>query len=288
MKKFFLTAVAVIACAIVASAAKPTVYVEEFSNPKDYKEAWVEIVRNGVVEALTKSGRVDVVDAVTEQSRMDEEIRRMKDNVAQNDLETTKALEIRGSHFLLNGTITTIDVKEAVLESGTHSFDAFVTFTLKVVNAIDGEVIDTETFTLPKQGFMGLGGSLAGIKKGVMESADAAVASLKGDVAGGLKKFVDQAFPLNGIVEAVEESKGKEAKTLYISLGSRDGVAKGNKFEVRGSKKIGSKVVTKVIGEVEVTEVDDEMSLCKVKKGGAEIMAAVATGDPVIVRTMSK
>lgn len=287
MKKFITCAIALAIGAATAMAGKPTVYVETFSNPKDYKEGWVDLMRSGVIEAMTKSGRVVVVDAVTEESRMDEELRRLKDNSSEGDLETSKQLEVLGSHYILNGDINNINVTESVLESGTHSFDANVTLTLKVVNAIDGSMISTETFTLPKQGFGGLGGMLDGIKKGVMESADAAVTNLKGNVTGGLKKFVDKSFPLLGRVEAVEESKGKEAKTLYIDLGSRDGVAKGNKLEARGSKKIGSKTVTKNIGEIEVVEVDEEMSLCKVKKGGELILTAVQNDEPVMVRTMT-
>lgn len=288
MKKLFFTAAMLLIVALGAIASKPTVFVEKFSNPNDYSDAWVQVVRNGVIEALQKSGRVNVVDAVTEETRMDEELRRLKENASQANLETSQALEVLGSNYILAGDINTINVTESVLESGTHSFDANVNMTLKVVNAVDGVNISTESYTFPKPGVMGLGGLVCGVTKGVMESADAAVSSLQGDVTKGLKKFVVASFPLVGRVEAVDQSKGNEAKTLYIDLGSQDGVAKGAKFEVRSEKALGSKKVMKKIGEVEVAEVDDEMSLCKVKQGGVEIMTAVQNDVPTIVRSIAK
>ncbi len=287
MKKFLSLALFIIS-AVVAWGGKPTVYVENFSNPQNYNEAWIQMVRSSVIEAIANSHRATLVDAVTEETRMNEELRRMKDNISTSDLETTKALEILGSHLILNGDVSSFTITESTLDSGTKSFSASVTFTLKVVNAFDGQVMTTETFTFPKQGFMGVGALGDSLTKAVMETADAAVAGLKKNITGGLKKFIDKAFPMTGAVEAVDEVKGKEAKTVYISIGSRDGVAKGNKFEVRAEKKIGPKTVFKTIGEVEVAEVDDEMSLCKVKKGGVDINDALSAGIPVIVRTPEK
>lgn len=110
MKKQFVAIVLSIAACLGALAAKPTVYVQEFDNTARVKNGWIETVRGAVVEGFYNSNRMNLVDAVTEQARYEEELRRLKDNLASDDLETAEALKTRGAHVLLNGEVTSLTV----------------------------------------------------------------------------------------------------------------------------------------------------------------------------------
>ncbi len=106
-----------------------------------------------------------------------------------------------------------------------------------------------------------------------------------------MKDFVDESFPVTGVLEDIESfsKNNKEVETFYIGIGSEDGIAKGQKLDVKLVQKIGKKTAAKTIGEVEVVEVaGDDISLCKVKKGGAEIKAAHDLNQTVIVSSKTK
>lgn len=276
-----------VATCLGAVAAKPTVYVEEFMNTAHVKDGWVETVRGAVLEGFHNTNRMVLVDAVTEQSRYEEELRRLRDNLSTDDLSTTEALKTRGSHVLLNGDVTSLTVPGSRLESGTMSYDATVTFTLRVVNALDGSLLGTKTFTLPKSVL----GFSASSLKGVYETEDAAVQAIKGDITKAMKDFVEESFPLVGSIEDVDalSKNGKEIETLYVGLGSEDGLVKGLKLDVKLEQKIGKRTALKTIGEIEVQEVaGDDIALCKVKKGGEEIKQALDQAQTVLVTSKSK
>lgn len=291
MIKRFFTLVLSVAAIIGVYAAKPTVYMQQFDNSAKVKDAWVEIVRGAVLEGIHNTNRTNMIDAVTEASRYEEELRRLKDNLSAEDLETTESLQTKGANVLINGDVTALSVPGTQLEGGTMSYDATVTFTLRVVNALDGTLLGTKTFTLPKQLLGGFGGLSVTSIKSVSHSEDEAVQAIKGDITKAMKDFVDESFPVTGVLEDIESfsKNNKEVETFYIGIGSEDGIAKGQKLDVKLVQKIGKKTAAKTIGEVEVVEVaGDDISLCKVKKGGAEIKAAHDLNQTVIVSSKTK
>lgn len=287
MIKRFFTLVLTAAAFLGISAAKPTVYMQQFDNTAKVKDSWVEIVRGAVLEGIHNTNRTNIIDAVTEASRYEEELRRLKENLSADDLETTESLQTKGANVLINGDVTALTVPGTQLDGGSMSYDATVTFTLRVVNALDGTMLGTKTFTLPKN-IIGL--SLTSLKT-VSHSEDEAVQAIKGDITKAMKDFVDESFPITGVLEDIEtfSKNNKEVETFYIGIGSEDGIAKGQKLDVKLVQKIGKKTAAKTIGEVEVVEVaGDDISLCKVKKGGAEIKAAHDLNQTVIVSSKSK
>lgn len=287
MKRQFMAMMLSVATFLGAFAAKPTVYFQEFENTAHVKDGWVETVRGAVLEGFHNTNRMVIIDAVTEKSRYEEELRRLQDNLAADDLETAEALKTRGAHVLLNGDVTSVTVPGSRLDGGTMSYDATVTFTLRVVNALDGSLLGTKTFTLPKSA---MGISLTSLK-GVYETEDAAVQALKGDITKAMKGFVEESFPLVGSVEDIDalSKNGKEVETLYVGLGSEDGLVKGLKLDVKLEQKIGKRTAQKTIGEIEVVEVSgDDIALCKVKKGGVEIKNALDQQQTVLVTSKSK
>ncbi|MDE6290275.1 MAG: hypothetical protein K2M16_01965 [Muribaculaceae bacterium] len=268
------------------NAARPTVYFQQFDNSAKVKDAWVETVRGAVLEGLHNTNRVNIIDAVTEASRYEEELRRLKENLATDDLETTEALQTRGANVLISGDVTAIPVTGTPIDGGT-SYKATVTFILRIVNALDGMLIGSKTFTLPKTLSVG---TLTGLVT-VNKSQDEAVQAIKGEITKAMKGFVAETFPVVGTIEEVEgfSKNNKEIETFYIGIGSEDGLVKGEKLDVKTERKIGQKIAAKVIGEVEVMDiVGDDISLCKVRKGGADIKAAYDGGQTIKVSTKTK
>ena len=288
MIRRFLSLIVLAATVLGATAAKTTVYFQQFDNSANTKAGWVEIVRGAVLEGIHNTNRTNLIDAVTEASRYEEELRRLKENLSADDLETTEALQTKGANVLISGDVTALTVPGKQLEGGSMSYDATVTFTLRVVNALDGTLLGTKTFTLPKNI---IGVSLTSIKSGVSHTEDEAVQAIKGDITKAMKDFVDESFPVTGVLEDIEtfSKNNKEVDTFYIGIGSEDGVIKGQKLDVKLLQKIGKKTASKTIGEVEIAEIaGDDISLCKVKKGGAEIKAAHDLGQTIVVSTKSK
>lgn len=287
MIRRFLSLIVLVATVLGATAAKTTVYFQQFDNSAKTKAGWVEIVRGAVLEGIHNTNRTNLIDAVTEASRYEEELRRLKENLSADDLETTEALQTKGANVLISGDVTALTVPGKQLEGGSMSYDATVTFTLRVVNALDGTMLGTKTFTLPKN-LIGL--SLTSLKT-VSHTEDEAVQAIKGDITKAMKDFVDESFPVTGVLEDIEtfSKNNKEVDTFYIGIGSEDGVIKGQKLDVKLLQKIGKKTASKTIGEVEIAEIaGDDISLCKVKKGGAEIKAAHDLGQTIVVSTKSK
>lgn len=287
MKRFYFSFVALLMASLAMFAAKPTIYVQQFENSANVKPAWVELVRSAVLEGFYNTNRTIIVDAVTEESRYEEEIRRLKDNLSTDNLETTEALKTLGAHVLLNGDITALTVPATKLEGGTTKYDATVTFTLKVVNALDGSMIGTKTFTLPKS-LMGI--SISSIKN-VNKSEDEAVQNIKGDIAKAMKDFVNESFPIQGeYIDLGEYTKNKKGiNTFYINIGEEDGVAKGQKMDIKIEQKIGKSTALRTIGEGEVEEVaGDDVCLIKVKKGQELVKDAIDKEQKVVVLSKSK
>ena len=287
MIRRFLSLIVLAATVLGATAAKTTVYFQQFDNSAKVKDAWVELVRGAVLEGIHNTNRTNLIDAVTEASRYEEELRRLKENLSADDLDTTEALQTKGANVLISGDVTALTVPGKQLEGGSMSYDATVTFTLRVVNALDGTMLGTKTFTLPKN-LIGL--SLTSLKT-VSHTEDEAVQAIKGDITKAMKDFVDESFPVTGVLEDIEtfSKNNKEVDTFYIGIGSEDGVIKGQKLDVKLLQKIGKKTASKTIGEVEIAEIaGDDISLCKVKKGGAEIKAAHDLGQTIVVSTKSK
>ena len=93
-------------------------------------------------------------------------------------------------------------------------------------------------------------------------------------------------FKAQGKVLQVEKGDAKKAKTVYISLGSEDGIAVKQILEVYKEFDLAGEVTTKLIGEVEVVELlGGTRCLAKVKKGGDVIQQTLAAGGNLPVKS---
>lgn len=289
MKKLFLLTVAIFLSSLYVLAqepqGKPNVFIDYFSRPNSVPFAWAEAIRNNVMEGIQQTNRVNLIDVDSNSLLAIEKERREQDNAsAGDDMDRMKVMTQEGANFLINGIITSISTSANKDSKGAiTSYSAVITFTLKVIDPNNGTTVFTKTYTLPK--------SIIGIPLTTFfqsaSSEDEAVQIAAKEAAKQMKKFVEEAFPTVGKIIELDECKGNDVKSAYINLGKDNGMAKGAKFEVRVKRMIGGNTSFKLIGEAEVTDVESEnLSKCKIKRGGREIYDAFNGGQEVIVRSI--
>lgn len=91
---------------------------------------------------------------------------------------------------------------------------------------------------------------------------------------------------VTGRILSVAEQKKEKAEKVHINLGTSNEVHKGDTFTVYASLSVGTNSGTTPIGSLTVDEVQGtSLSLCKVKKGSKEILAAIRNGATLTVRS---
>lgn len=117
-------------------------------------------------------------------------------------------------------------------------------------------------------------------------TADKALGNTINRMKNYITNSMNYAFPLfASIVEAATAKKDKQ-KEVYIDLGSPDGVWAGMHFVVYEIKTVAGKEARKEIGRLKINEVmGDDISLCKVQKGGKDIKAAIDEGKTLRIQS---
>lgn len=95
---------------------------------------------------------------------------------------------------------------------------------------------------------------------------------------------LNYAYPLYAsIVESATAKKDKQ-KEVYIDLGAPSGVYSGLHFTVYTVQTIAGKEAKKEIGRLKISEVmGDEISLCKVIRGGKDVKEAIDNGATLLI-----
>lgn len=289
MKRLLIAVAAVITAALSAFAqesdyakGKPNLLVDYFTTQADIPYQWVEVVRNEVMNALHNSNRVSIIDIDTRGILKLEGDRRNGGAVSGGDLERLALMTQEGADLLLQGVIDGITLTKTKHTDSkgdvTYSYDPVYAFTLKVVNPKDGKLVATKAVKAP-DGIFDLSGFSV-----MAYSPEEAVTAYSKIIPGKLKKFIKEAFPIRGmILEVAEEGKG-EVRKVYTNLGSECGAAKGQKYEVREVRTIAGRESRKVIGELEITDVEgDDLSAAKIKSGGKEIYNSMKAENKLIL-----
>jgi hypothetical protein len=113
-------------------------------------------------------------------------------------------------------------------------------------------------------------------------SVDEAIRTALGELAENIYEYYNEVYPIRAnIIERGTEKKDK-TKELYIDVGSRF-VGEDVHFEVFVVGQVAGRETRKQIGRVRVREtLGDDISLCKVQKGGKDIKAAFDRGDTIV------
>lgn len=273
---------AFIACfAQSETGGKETVYIDYFTKSSDVNSSDVETLRNKIIEGITATQRVKVIDVASNEILRTEALRRQETSAMGDVTARKEEMSTLGAGSLIQGHVTSLITTRKKDSDGNVSYESTVKFTIKVVDASNGTLSATESFD----------------NLGIDDTAETSVARCLDISNTSINKFVQKYFKVEGTIvqlKDVKEKKGKKmAETVYINLGSANGVKKGQDFIVYEIVNINGTLGEQEIGSIKISQIMSEsLSLCKVgKKGGdriLEIMQECATGDngaKIVIRT---
>lgn len=119
------------------------------------------------------------------------------------------------------------------------------------------------------------------------ETADKALGYTVDAVKRYVRSTLNDAFPLYASIVEGKRATDKKSKEVYIDLGDKWGCYEGQHFGVYTVKTVAGKEAKKLIGQLKVTEtMGDEISACKVQRGGADIKNAIDAGEKLLITSM--
>lgn len=259
-----------------ADVEKKRLLVDYFQS-NEVELNYVDAIRNQVITGIQKTGRMTVIDADSEAS-LQLEIARRSDEAAMGDA-TARMGEIRrlGANYMLGGNVDNLSVVKKRTDDGKVFFEAELSFTLKFVDVETGSL--HASLTLKKTG----GGSL--FDNGA--TPDKAIAGAISSIGDGMRRPVDEHFPLSGTIVEMKEAKKNKMVSCYIDLGTGHGISKGQYVQVSKMTLIAGRRSKLEIGRLKVeVDVAEDLSECKVIKGGDVIYAAFEAGDELVIETI--
>lgn len=176
--------------------------------------------------------------------------------------------------ILITTEVTSLGVSSSYKSNGVKE-DGFVKATITLKDLATGDIIGTRSFSEEKE---------VGIYATTKEKAlTNAIDNLQSDV----RKYLWELFPVSGTVLEASETKKDKVKSVYIDLGSADGVYKGQYFKVMKAGNVGGHEIKKEIGRLKIESVQgDEVSECKVVKGDDAIKEAFDDGSKMTVQSI--
>lgn len=249
MKKRLIVMLALL-LSLSLSAQKKNLVVGQVGTVSGIDAKWADVLRSNILSGLSSSPRLVVVDGNT--------INGLSSNIA----EATEQLKANGAEYLLTAQITSFIGKTETSKDGKVSYNTTLEYTTTVLNLSDGSTL----CSLSEKHY---GSSSDGYTE--------AYASAFGLIGSDMRSLVDKYFRIVGVIRTIAETHPKKgAKTLYISLGSDNGVAVGNIFEVFKEVDIAGETIAEKIGELKAKEIKSgTLTLCTVTKGGVNIQEAV-------------
>lgn len=250
---------------------KPTVYIDYFSRSNNVPFVLSEGLRNNVIQGIQKMSRVILIDVDSNDALRVESQRRSSYNASagdDNEMDRLAVMSQLGAQYIISGLVTSMTSAWKTNKDGKGYYSGTVAYTLKVINPKDGTLVGTQTYT----------------HNGSGETRDASIDDACKSASSNMSGFVDEYFKMEGtILEINKEKKGK-AEEVYINLGTLHGVIENQKFDVYIVREIAGRVSRKEVGRLNVKDVEGEdISLCRVNKGGEEIMAAFNEERQIVI-----
>ena len=218
-----------------------------------HNEEYIPLAANSVMEGLTHVRRLQTIDAEEAEDVKYLVTATLTDIAATRKLKTYDRKDSKGREYT---------------ETKTY-YGAVVTVALNFKNLQTGG-ITTSTISGRCSEY-----SLA-------RSADEAIRAALGALAANIYEYYNEADPIRAnIIERGTEKKDK-TKEVYIDVGSRF-IGEDVHFDVFIVGQVAGRETRKQIGRVRVREtLGDDISLCKVQKGGKDIKAAFDRGDAIV------
>lgn len=268
---------------VYAQGNKEIVYVGNFSYTNGIGNSYVESLRNKIIQGLMNTGRLNVKDVNSEIAQENEKEKQTADASAVS-AETLVKMKSLNAKFVIQGHVTTLETVKRTTDKGEVFYSSNAAFDLKIIDVENGTLKDAKSYSLTGSTSPGL------LSSGVGDTPDKAFADLlKVHVDSDMKKLVNECFPVEGTILEIAKEKNGKATEVYINLGSLQGLSKGQAFKVYVEREIAGRKSQKEIGDLKIDAVEgDDISLCKVSKGGEDIKAAVGEGQPITIRSIHK
>ena len=274
MKKALLTLFLSSVCSI-AFAQKSVVIIDYFTNTASVDKSDASMLRSKVIDGINAINRVNLIDVESEATLALEASRRNSEMALEDKTARAGVMKTLGANYAIYGSVSKMDADYKTSDSGSY-YVGNIAYSLTVINLENGTVLGTKSFT-----YTGLTGNTG-------SSRNEAVISTLNRVKQSMDNFVNEYFKLSGTIVEMKEAnkKGDQAKSVYISLGSDSGMAKGQLLEVFEVKMIAGKEAEINVGNLKVDEVvAGDLSDCSVTKGGKEIMTAFKAGSELRIKT---
>lgn len=276
MRKFFLTLALAIGVGFSAFAQKDVVLVDYFKYASGVDAAHVANLRAKVIAGIAETNRLQIVDIATQSNMATEEERRKAESAMNDETARNSIMQTLGAKYIITGDVSTMSCTKETDKEGNVSYKGNLTWTIKVVEASNGVMKYTKTYTYQGGGLLSTTGSGRTYEEAMLATCNLA--------HGAMALVVNEAFPIEGLLIKIETTKKNKAETVYIDLGSAHGIEKGQGFEVYMEVDIAGELSRKKIGDLMAKEVlSASRTLCTVKKGGDLIVEAEAKGQKLIV-----
>jgi hypothetical protein len=216
-------------------------------------EEYIPLARNRVMEGLTHVRRLQVVEDSEASDAKYQVSAVLTDIAATRKVKAYDRKDSKGREYT---------------ETKTY-YGAIASVALHFINLQTGEVT-TST----------LSGRCS--EYSLARSADEAIRSALDELSDNIYEYYNECYPVRAnIIERGIEKKDK-TKELYIDVGSRF-IGEDIHFDVFVVGQVAGRETRKQIGRIRVREtLGDDISLCKVQKGGKEIKAAFDRGDAIV------
>ena len=216
-------------------------------------EEYIPLARNRVMEGLTHVRRLQVVEDSEASDAKYQVSAVLTDIAATRKVKAYDRKDSKGREYT---------------ETKTY-YGAIASVALHFTNLQTGEVT-TST----------LSGRCS--EYSLARSADEAIRSALDELSDNIYEYYNECYPVRAnIIERGIEKKDK-TKELYIDVGSRF-IGEDIHFDVFVVGQVAGRETRKQIGRIRVREtLGDDISLCKVQKGGKEIKAAFDRDDAIV------
>lgn len=299
LKYFTLALTAVMAMSANAQELKKTVLgIEDITYSNDFYPAEVEQIRNNIISAIRNTNRVIVLDhsKSTNKALANESERRKQESAM--DANTVADMGTLNANSLMTIHLDNINTSQEVYEDFEYKkvgdktqkvvkgrypyYKGAIAYTVKITDCETGAVQNQQNFAHE------IGGYSLFAHKADFDSHNDARAGIVGRCVNQdeFSILILNTFKAAGKILQMDEGNEKKAKTVFVSLGSEDGVAKKQVLEVYKEVDIAGEKSQKLIGEIEIDEImGPNRSLAKVKKGGDAIAQCLSSGTNMPVKS---
>lgn len=300
IKSLLVVILAIASVSVNAQELKKKVLaVGDFTYSTSFSKDEASIVRNQIIKAVQNTGRVIVVDhSSSTQSELYAEGERRKQESAMDANEVADMVSLNSNSILavnLDQLSVTKETYEDVeyykdSEGKTHKrvkgrypyLKGDFTYTVKITDCEKGMVQAQRTFTISDGGVQGE--SFQSKYKTTDEVREALVRKCVND--DEFKVLILNTFKPEGKILQAEDGAAKKVKTVYVSLGSDDGVEIKQILEIYKDIDIAGEVSKRLIGEAEIIEIlGPSRCLVKIKSGGQEVQQVLSSGGVLTVQT---